>query len=58
MSANDIPWDFAEKVPKRQNSKTMKEICVVLPEKIDTEKVTKEKIKNKYVITLPVENDD
>ena len=34
MSANGTPWDFVEKVPKRQNSKTMKEICAVLPEKI------------------------
>lgn len=34
MSANDTPWDFVEKVPKRQNPKDMKKIYVVLPEKI------------------------
>ena len=30
----------------------------VLPENIDEDKVTKEKVKNKYIITMPIDNDD
>ena len=48
----------SEKSKKHSDSVYKFTQSFVLPEKIDTEKVTKEKIKNKYVITLPVENDD
>ena len=48
----------AEKTNKNSDKIYTFNQSFVLPEMIDEKKVTKEKIKHKYVITMPIENDD
>lgn len=49
---------YGEKLSKKRNSESDYAFSqsFVLPEKINTKAVTKEKVKGKYIITLPIED--